>query len=57
MLLNAKIDINAPLADEYGKTALQITAGNGNLELYQILLNAGINVNAPSIYQGGRTAL
>lgn len=50
-------DVNAPAADEGGKTALQAAARAGNYESVQNLLALGSDINAPASPDGGRTAL
>ena len=40
----------------YG-TAVQIAAGQGNMELVRLLYDAGADINAPACRRGGRTAL
>jgi hypothetical protein len=56
ILLDAGVDANTLPADKRGRTALQAVAGNGYLELCQILLNVRADVNALLVNPGKKTA-
>ena len=55
-LISLKADVNAPVQNLGGRTALQAAAGGGHMEVVGKLLAEGANVNAPAS-DGGRTAL
>ncbi|KAJ9306051.1 hypothetical protein DTO217A2_4523 [Paecilomyces variotii] len=57
LLLENGADINAPAAENGGKTALQMAVSEGNLAMTEFLVHHGADVNgSPSPHQG-RTAL
>ncbi|KAI0554311.1 hypothetical protein F4679DRAFT_597388 [Xylaria curta] len=47
-LINNGADVNAPGSPVCGRTALQIAASHGNIEIAAVLLDHGADVNAPS---------
>ncbi|KAL6406844.1 hypothetical protein AUP68_09653 [Ilyonectria robusta] len=57
MLLDAKVDINAPPSDSLQMTALQLAISQWHIDVVDMLLNAGASVNASTGSQTGRTAL
>ncbi|KAH8686472.1 ankyrin repeat-containing domain protein [Ilyonectria robusta] len=57
MLLDAKVDINAPPSDSLQMTALQLAISQGHCVVVDMLMDAGASVNAPTGSQTGRTAL
>lgn len=57
MLLDAKVDINAPPSDSLQMTALQLAISQRHYVVVDMLMDAGASVNAPTGSQTGRTAL
>ena len=57
ILIAAGALVNAPGANNLGRTALQGAAENGHDKIFQLLLEAGANVNAPASQCHGISAL
>jgi ankyrin repeat protein len=57
LLLDAGADVNAPVAYNEGRTALQAAAEKGEIEMVQVLLAANADVNALPAQCAGVTAL
>jgi hypothetical protein len=56
-LLSMGADPNGKPTEEFGATAIQFAAINGNFEILEFLIKAGGDINAPKSDVGGRTAL
>ena len=56
-LMMAKADVNAKVAERFGRTDIQAAAESGHLEVVEMLLTAKADVNAKATGCSGRTAL